>query len=636
MIALLLRELRAARLWVVLWAAVFATSMVQEVLYEVPVLTTQGTHHAFYTEGAFALGLLEFIVAFTMGQRVMLRELDDGSIRGLDVLPVSRAAVYAAKLLACATVLLAAQVFAFGTALAFTAVTRDALDPGWALGLTARECLLSLGVSLLGTAAGMALAAFGTNAWMALILAGSALFLVGQFAPGARGWNPLRLHQMAWMDGGWVLPTGALWRQGGLAVTLLLAAGYWFRRAARRDRSDGVARPPGVAWRAAQVVLALAGVLLMLLVALGLVGREVMDERIRTRHYAFVVLRTHTQRAHEGIGHADDWFERVQRRAGVTLDLPLPVDVTAAIDHLARAGDASGLTIRLAPAVLDDPARAERVLLHETTHVFGRLVSQGGTDEHHGALRVFDEGLATAWSRDLAGPKAADPGVAAGMVLAMLHGQRTLRAADVTDFDDLAQRHDPDLAYPLGEAFIRAMEDAYGPGAPLRVLRALRADGDREELKGEAYWRQLMAAAGMSYDVVTRALFVRLDATWQAHRTALASLPPLLPDVVVDRDTVRVSPHGPGAPDREVRVQDQGTLLSVQAVCRFRDPTDDRREQFVTMGTPCVLSRGHFAGPTLAVQVGDLVAPVDAWGNPRDNEAEVAYRPWIEVRIDGR
>jgi hypothetical protein len=154
----------------------------------------------------------------------------------------------------------------------------------------------------------------------------------------------------------------------------------------------------------------------------------------------------------------------------------------------------------------------------------------------------------------------------------------------------------------------------WGDDAPVRVLRAFGARTSGWNLSGEALWREVMSAAGLSYDVAVAATFARIEEAAARRAPELAALGAL-------RAVVRTAGGG-------VAVT---VAPAVSAVCRFRDPTMRETDRYVTLPAPCELPRGHFAGPVVQVSVGRVIAVGEGGG---DDAVDVLYEPWLTVRTE--
>lgn len=624
MIALLRREFRSALLWAVLYGLVGLLGNADHLLFKTPDEVDALSLHVFEPRGSVALGLVELVLAFTMAQRVLIREVEDGSVGALDALPVSRAEVYFAKVLTCAAMLGWGAAVLFVANLALTIVARSSVSPSLQTQAHALFALQSLGVGALGVALGAATAPWRGVAFVSLGVMAALVTLIEHVAPSTRAWNPLSLHVSARMDGRWLVPWGGLARQGLLALALLVFAGWRYARLARKGVSD--AGPGKSPWRVVGLVAAVLAMPLVCLMGLAVVGSSTMNVRVPTRRYVFVIPRTEQESAAALTARADELFERVRVRFGVEPPLPLVVDATQSLRHLGRAGQASGLSVSLDRSVLGSPTRAPEVLVHETTHTLADYVSGWRLASEGRSTKVFNEGFAMTLEHDLVGEA---PGATDDLVLATLHHRGLLRAELFVDYEAVERAHDPNLAYPLGETFVRAMMDAYGEDAPVRVLRAF---GRRERgwhLEGEALWREVMLDAGMSYDLVVGRAFARLDAMTSRMEPEVRSVPALRAVVSVTRDTVIVrverERYDAGA---------AGTVelsSGVRVVCRFRDPTETSVDRYFVTYEPCSMPRRHFAGPSVQVQLGAVV-PHGEHGS--DERADVVYDPWVDVRTE--
>ena len=607
MTALLRRELRGAALWAALQALFGVLANLDHAIWRAGHTTTEATLHVFDGEGATALAVIELALGFVMAQRVVLREAEEGTLGALDALPVARWQVYAAKLVTCALMVLAGVAAALvGNAL-YAALAPSSLAPGWHLGAHLVYARASVVLGLVGVGLGVATAPARNAALAAGATAFAALALFERFAPAMRAYDPAYLH-LAWRDAGrWAVSPSALRTQSVAAALLMLVGAWHFARLARREAGDGSAppRPTRAWWLLAGAVMAPTACLFGL--SMALMGAT--TERVASARYRFTLARGERAQAAALLAAADAVHDRVSARFGERAPAPITVELTQNLSHLGRAGQASGLAIALDRGTLADPQRSVEVLTHETVHAYANLVARWRLADSYNATKVFNEGLAFALEHDLApGPRRGDGELA----LAALHRRGLLRSEYLVDFEALEAAHDPDLAYPLGEAFVRAMMARWGDGAPVRVLRAFGAREAGRGLDGEALWREVMGAAGMSYDVAVADTFARVDEAAVRRADELAGLGALR--AVVHREGAAVA----------VAVEP-----AVQALCRFRDPTMRETDRYVVLPAPCRLPAGNFAGPVVQVSVGRVIAVGEG-----DGAVDVLYEPWLTVRTE--
>ena len=609
--ALLGRELRGATLWAALQCLFGVLANLDHALWRPAHTTTEASLHVFDGDGATALAVIELALGFVMAQRVMLREAEEGTLGALDALPVARWQPYAAKVAVClAMVLVGAAAASLGNAL-WTALAPSSLAPGGHLAAHWAYARATLALGLVGVGLGVATAPARNAAFAAAAVAFATLALLERFAPSARGLNPVYLH-LAWRDAGrWIVSSDALRAQLIASGGLLLAGSWHFARLARRDDGDGLAAPQSTRawWTLAAVIMVpmtcLAGL------SLGLIGAAA--ERVDTARYRFTLGRGDRPQAAALLAQADAIHDRVQARFGERAPARITVELTQNLSHLGRAGQASGLAVAIDRGTLADPQRSVEVLTHETVHAYESLVARWHLTEAHNATKVFNEGLAFALEHDLApGPRRGD----GELVLAALQRRGLLRSEYLVDFEALEAAHDPDLAYPLGEAFVRAMMARWGDDAPVRVLRAFGARTSGWGLHGEALWREVMSAAGMSYDVAVAETFARIEEAATRRAGELGAMGALRAVVRRARGTVSVAVEP-----------------AVAAVCRFRDPTMRETDRYVTLPAPCALPRGHFAGPVVQVCVGRVIA-VGEGGARAEDAVDVLYEPWVTVRTE--
>ena len=556
------------------------------------------------TEGMDSWLILSGTLAFAVGHAQVAPELTRGHIQLLDALPISRAAVYAAKLvagLAVVALILAVTAAARGAFIALVASDADA-SPAAVL----MQLVLQHGAALLAFyAAGLLLSWLGALGWALFVLAFMALFVVAEAAPGLRplslfhGYGTVRFIRGAPTSAAWpaLLWLGLGVAQAGLSGLIFLGPGDALVQGG--SRLVPFLKKSAIGLVAGLLLLLAAGSAIALATRGSLSwGSDVVDiGRFR------VLIPNHV---YPGRAEAEALLGQLEpldaaARGVLGVEAPLTLDVELAGGGRYHAGRYTGGKIRMA---WDHEAPV--TFAHELTHAYAHAVAGDGLHRHHDHLRFFNEGLAM-WvaERAVGTSTASDPFRAwAGAIHTLGHHHFD----PLTEDRQRARVLDPFEPYPLGLAFVEALVDAHGPEAPRCVLTQVGLLPD-EDLMGLAVWYRMMAGCRFDLPAVLTAYERRL-ATYAQRWPAPVRLRSVTPATELGDPVLQVDER-PGEP----------------LVCRFRSRTDakpaDLDERRVEAGR-CEVGTIDTHRDTISYPLG-LRLPT-GW---------VVYGPWAEVPTPG-
>jgi hypothetical protein len=511
-------------------------------------------------------GSLAILALFSLllGAGLLVRESEDRTLFFLDGLPVSRTRIFFMKLLAALLVVSIVPLLDVGTEAAFGWMSRNSLDGPYPWNFICVEIglLLLAGAYLIG----LALLVSFTRAWFALV--SGLLLLIYVFLRG-RGSHWLAFFDTYEMLGVAYVNGKALvsWRHvaahaATIAGCLAVAWGAFLSMGDRmRFALDRLGRlrwlavlASGLRWFAPVVWIAA----LMKLAdttestqgsSNSPVGEQAFARR-ETKHYEFLYRTSQGQEAGPFFAGAD----HVYNRAAAYLDvqsLPSRIVVDLASPVITHAsGQTNWTKIRIPLNKGDRTGDLFLILGHETTHVFIEQLSDGRATTHFNECRAFHEGLATYVELQLFGndhDRALNRREIAG---AWSRGKVPFEL--LVNNEALSKIREPNLAYPLGEAFARALVQTHGPGAPARVLRALARKHAPVGLTGAALWRDTMQAAGVSFDRVVAAYDAACDAAMKQEAGFVSALPRLAATVRVEGENIVVQPIFTGFPPGQI------------------------------------------------------------------------------------
>lgn len=500
--------------------------------------------------------LLQFLLGFALGSTLLVREIDDGTLNFLDGLPLTRRAIFAAKIEAALLVLafLPAGLLLLNAAL--HGATRGSLDAALHPALLLTMFGLSMLVTAVALGAGMLLGFLRQLAWLVLVLAAIGVKLLQDGAPSlASLLDTSELLTLRFTGVGWQLPMATIWTQGGAALLFVLGAFALFQSAGRLRAQVG---------RLGKGRRAFKGIGIALMVAAGAWGAVVLVERARdddgddagvtagganalkftpiagghaaTRHYSFSYPALSGARMHPLIARADRTFAEVAAILHIDGGGPIDVDLSGTTENHAGTAYLDRIRMRVGgtDAGADGDADADdaddnatnsalATLAHETTHVFATRLAGGAHAPQLENMMVFNEGLAEWVEHQLAGQAGVKD--RQELAAAIVSARRLVTPRQLTDQKAFASAVDENLKYPLGAILIDSLVKRYGATAPKTLLQTLaRADFPRD-LDGYVLWQAAFQLAGFDLDLVLDDYARHLKLLEAKHARRIAGLP---------------------------------------------------------------------------------------------------------------
>lgn len=622
--ALLRKELRSLRPFLFIMLAI----LLMEILGI--LLAPFGEHALSARLRTLALGLsfVQILFGFALGTNLLVREIDEGTLHFLDGLPLTRRAIFAAKLEAAMLVLLIYPAGALLLNAALHAATRGSLDHA----LRPSLLLTMFGLCVLATAvaltAGMLLGFLRYMSWLVLALCAIGVKLLEDEAPAlAAALDTTELLAMRFTGSAWQLPRATFWTQLGAALLFGVLAFALFHRAGRigpRVRPIGAPRR----WlrrigNGLMVAAIVAGIWLLAARSRddgaatggkrpdGLVFMPVASGHATTGHYSFSYSALSSARVRPLIDEADKTFEAVARLLGTDGGPPIDVDLSGTTDNHAGTAYLDRIRMRV------NDRSAVSTLAHETTHVLASRLSGGARAPHLDQMMVLNEGLAE-WVENKLGTGAGVTG-RQELAAAIVSARRLVKPRQLTDGVGFANTVDGNLKYPLGAILVDRLVQRYGAAAPRTLLRTLARKDFPRDLDGYALWQTAFQLAGFDLDLVLDDYARHLKTLEATHAPQIARFPRPRGSLVEEDEEYRIALRFdlplPDDAMAVVRYRPGDSADSSSYRTRYGEPsatgtiTVEVPENMITRGQVCY-------------QAGVMVA------------ALVMYEPWVCLPLD--
>jgi hypothetical protein len=513
-------------------------------------------------------GALAFMMLFGLiiGAGLLVNESEQGTLTFLDGLPVSRTRLFLAKIIAGLLVLSIAPVLGFAIDVMLGWISRNSTDGPlpWRFILIELALELTVAVYVLSIATALSF----LRRWFALVL-GLIFWGYLWIRESGPGWialfDPYESLEPGLAHGGIQPPWRHVATQLSVSAALLLIAWLAFHAlgdriqyAIDRFHRHRILRGVGTAVRFLAPVIWIAAIAKLASQSddgspdfSKVPAGESAFGRRETKRYEFLYRRSQEEAATPMIAVADevhqsvaDFFSAPPPSARIVVDLASPVAPHA-------AGQTNWTKIRLPFDESVDLARFRQILGHETAHVYIEQLSNSRPTKVFRYARFMHEGLATHVELEFFATQEQKQSRRRGVAAAWSRGK--IPFATLCDDNALGSSRDRNLAYPLGEVFMRALVETHGRESVARLLRALGRNDAPMGLKGTELWRDTMQAANISLDRVEAAYENACNALLTSEAEYIAKFPRISADATREGDDILIKPRFEGtAPTKMV------------------------------------------------------------------------------------
>lgn len=585
--------------------------------------------------------ILLAIIAFTLGQGLLMRERAEDTLEFLDALPVTRTQVFFSKFfvgwsLLSLWVLVDAALY-FALHWWATDSHNPELFPQFWLARVFILLWMTFVYLSIGVAASF-VGRFGLIVIAFLILA--VFYLKQQGDPMAELLDPFAAGTLQ-LDGTSVLlPWKILKVQMAVGGACLLVALICFLRLAMPRSSGGflskAAMPVFVI-----VCILFAGAWIAYLAIYTMNDETVAAEdasaesvaeplypdyqttRARSGDFVFIYPNNAAKRAETLIAESARVHDTVVDFLHADRRSDLVVDLTS--NSPRHAGIAFWKRIRMN---LDAGATAEElaaILGHELTHVYIDQLSENRLSDRFNSTRFFHEGLASYIEyRFFRKPEAI---AEIRRIAAAAYDRDQVRFEDLVSSSTLSSRYTSEWVYPLGEVFASAVVERFGDDAPQKLVRAFARVDAPQGLNSMPLWQDTFQSCGYNLEEAISAFFGQLEHdTNVTYRDWLDKLPRLSGELLRDDEGewigVRIRRHTehPGA-----------DLDPENLVCRFRSTATSADSEYLV---------AHAGEDGIAWTDADNFQRGGFWYQigyyEKDELFFPIYDPWVRGRLNER
>jgi len=574
-------------------------------------------------------GALAFLMLFGLmiGAGLLVNESEQGTLTFLDGLPVSRTRIFGAKMIAGLLVLSLGPVFGLGVDVALDLISRDSMDGPFPWGFLLIELGLELAVAIFVLS--IATAFSFLRKWFALVV-GLVFWGYLWMRESGPGWialfDPYEALEPGLAGGGVQIPWRHLSLQLSAAAALILIGWLAFHALGDRiqyaiDRfqrhrilhgiGTGIRFLAPVVWIAAMVKL-MSNTPSERPHSSSVTGGESAFGSRETEFYEFLFRNSQKEIATPMMDNADivhlrvaQFFSAPKTAARIVVDLASPVAPHA-------AGQTNWTKIRLPFDESVDHERFDRILGHETAHVYIEQLTNSRTSKLFRYTRFLHEGLATYIHQEYFSTE--EQKQSNRHVVAVAWSRGKIPLATLCDDVNLGSSRDSNLVYPLGEVFIRALVETHGKESVPRLLRAFGRPNAPMGLGGLTLWRDTMQAAEIALDRVEASYESACNDLLTSEAEYIAKFPRITADITRDGDEIVIKPKFEGAaPGKMICARHVNDFLGNDT--RYLRQRDDGTFRFSRLDHP---------SEKLRYMLG--------WIEDKEEEHPV-FEPWVEVAM---
>jgi ABC-type transport system involved in cytochrome c biogenesis permease component len=514
MIRLVAKEFRQLRPIAYLWLAILLFGYVIQFFTERVDENTFGSWCEGYCDYNSNITVAVFIIilALVTAYSLFPREHDEATIDLLRALPVSRASIFIAKVLAAWLLLVVLNVLSYGFDAFLLASNPESIggrfySQVW-FTLLWRDCLFVFII----LSHGVLLSWFRTLGLILYFLYLLILVLAETYLGTSGDWSVFTLLSNEYNGSELIVNSRALTIHSIVAIfVLFLSYRLW-----NRTESGGTGEKKGSrSFRFVQIVSAVIGFLILsgLLVFQIQVGTGTAPDQtlkvVATDHYRFVYDTSKSRVVDYIVEHAEADLSELADLMGVK-NLPrIRVDLTAESEH--AVGLAKWKKIQIDLDGFENDVSQRRVLVHEATHVLQAVESDRAMADNYNAVKFFIEGMAQFTSFEVVPETGRRQ---SNWELASTAWKRqSIEFNDLIDAAGFSQKFDAELHYSLGDLWAGALVDTCGESSLGDFIRATGRDNAPKGLIAGVFWRVTMQIIGCDLDTV--------NARWRENMSSL-------------------------------------------------------------------------------------------------------------------
>ena len=506
MTQLLLKELR--QLWPIawLWIGIVTLSVVGELMSS----RIDEASFASWCGGSCDLGVDTGTAVFTMllilvtAYSLFPREHDESTIDFLNALPISRATIFTAKLVAAWVLVCGLILFAYLITALSLSFNPQSIDGKFYFIVDRTLFLRDCAFAFVILSHGIFLSYFRT---VGLLLYAAYLLILmwleTQF--GSIGaWSVFQMVSNRYHGQTLLVDFSAILSHVLAAIVLLFISYRLWSRADSRPKNV-TSRRSAKRWVAS--LSAVGAFFVVTLIMVFQVGRQTgsvsMEDNIsaQTEHYRFVYRQSDAEVAKYLLSNADTDYLAMAALLDASTLPEIQANMSVESEH--AAGLAKWKKILMDLSDFENEFSQRRVLSHETAHVFQAVESDRGLSRNFNASRFFIEGMAQYASFAIV-PET-QRRKSNWRIAAVAWDRQKIRVDQLMDDAQFRAKFDPELYYSLGDIWTDALVRTCGLHSLGALLRAAGRQAAPVDLSPEYFWRDTLQFIGCEFEDVNDA-----------------------------------------------------------------------------------------------------------------------------------
>lgn len=480
------------------------------------------------------VAVFTIILALVTAYSLFPREHDDATIDLLRALPVSRVAIFTAKVLAAWILLILLNVLSYSIDAVLLSSNPESIGglfyPQVWFTLLWRDCLFAFII----LSHGVFLSWFRTLGLILYFLYLLLLVLAETYLGTSGDWNVFKLLSNEYIGSDLIVNSRGLTIHTVVAI-LIYCLSY---RLWNRTESGGSELKKGArSFRFVQIMTANIGFFilsaaLMFQIQLGTGTAPAQALKVvATDHYRFVYNTSKSKVVDYIVEHAEADLTELADLLQVKKLPSIRVDLTAQSEH--AIGLAKWKKIQIDLDGFENDVSQRRVLVHEATHVLQAVESNRAMAGNYNAVKFFIEGMAQ-YTSFVVVPETIRR--QSNWELASVAWKRqNIEFKDLIDASSFAQQFDAELHYSLGDLWAGALVQTCGMSSLGDFIRATGRENAPKGLVASIFWRDTLQSIACDLDTV--------NATWRETMATIYDQVeqrkfPQFSDIAIRRDEI--------------------------------------------------------------------------------------------------
>jgi len=491
------------------------------------------------------------IIGFSLAFTLIIREYEENSIEFLDSLPVKKVRIFLSKILISFIILLTAPFISILFLIIVRLISYQSIDPSFYSGILFKSFIshLFLIYSISGwTFLLIYLRRFG---WLASGIIFWIYLYLSKIYPGLDILNLFRIIDPTLKGTSLLIPWKIIFLHFSLSSIMLYLSYRVFSGSADKiisiyEKFSKTRRGNVVLFITAILIVGLSISIMMQIPSnssdspnkVRVFYPEYPASRASTNYFDFIFYKNIESKVLSFVSIADSLRKNVYNLLGDGTDERIYVDLTRNFNKI--AGTAEWQTINMEVSAWNSINEISSIFSHELTHVYIDAVSDMRLHDKFRYTRFFHEGLASYVEYKIR--KSKEKYDMFRFISAAQSKRDKVKFWRLIDNDALLEYYDDELAYHLGETFIRALVKKYGKQAPTKIVKTFNRPDIIRDLEGFDLWYDVFQTSGYNLESVISEYEKILKKEQNEFKAKINALPDISTVVNTLSDDIQIKP----------------------------------------------------------------------------------------------